>query len=116
MELRYTTKVYLFNKAIQKLELTKPQFHILYTVSINDGKRLIDIQNTLAHVNREPGYNYTIKYLKQLINKGYIVRKGFRYTITCAGINILKHVELNLRKRKVVKIRNSTFFISSTQK
>ena len=82
MQLRYTTKVYLFNKAIHKTLLSKPEFQMLYTVYINDGRRITDISNTLRWVNRETGDNYTIKYLKQLIYKGYIIRKGFKYTIT----------------------------------
>jgi len=103
MELRYATKVYLFNRSIQKVELTKSEFQMLYTVYINNDKRLIDIHNTLIQVNRETGYNYVIKYLKQLVTKGYIIRQGFRYTMTCEGINVLKKVEQNLRKRKVYR-------------
>ena len=70
MELRYTTKVYLFNKAIQKTSLTKPEFQILYTVFINDGKRLVDIYRTLVLAKRNTGYNYVIKYIVQLTTKG----------------------------------------------
>ena len=101
MQLRYATKVYLFNRSIQKVELTKSEFQMLYTVFITNDKRLIDIYNTLTQVNRETGYNYVIKYLRQLISKGYIIRKGFRYIMTCEGINVLKKVEQNLRKRKI---------------
>jgi len=106
MELRYAAKVYLFNRSIQKVELTKSEFQMLYTVFINNDKRLIDIHKTLIQVNRETGYNYVIKYLKQLMAKGYVIRKGFQYTMTCEGINILKKVEQNLRKHRFVRHQN----------
>ena len=100
MELRSTAKVYLFNKVIAKTSLTKPEFHLLYTVFVknNNSSRITHIQKTLTAFRRDTGFKYITKYLKQLINKGYVEKNRFHYTVTAPGINVLKDVENRLRK------------------
>ena len=100
MELRYTSKVYLFKKALGKTLLTKPEFFMLYTVYLNDGRRLTDITKTMVQAKRSTGFSYQTKYLNQLISKGYITKNEFNYSLTAGGLSILKELERRLRNQR----------------
>lgn len=107
MELRSLKRVFLFNHAIKKTGLTKPQFHYLYAIKLLAPlcrfKHLLEL---MKKVNRQPSPMVIYKYLDELISKGYIERKGFLYTVTQKGNLILYEVEKKIRMSRVDKVIN----------
>ena len=102
MELLYIKRVFLFNKILHKTALSKPTFNMLYTVYVNDGRRLSDMFRTMREVKRSHPYGYQIQTLKRLIEMGFVVRTGFYYSITVNGKNALTDFEKKLRRSKLL--------------
>ncbi|MGN6264768.1 MAG: hypothetical protein ACTHM5_03800 [Ginsengibacter sp.] len=97
MTLKSLNKAFLFDKALKKTRLTRPQIFVLYTVHIVAPGRYRDIFDSLMKVNRTTGSNYLYRYLGQLIENGLVTRTGFIYEITPAGTEALKDAEKRLR-------------------
>jgi hypothetical protein len=97
MTLKSLNRAFLFDKALKKTRLTRPQIFVLYTVHIVAPGRYRDISDSLMRVHRATGSNYLYRYLGQLIDKGLITRTGFTYNTTPAGIEALKDAEKRLR-------------------
>jgi DNA-binding MarR family transcriptional regulator len=99
MTLKYITRVYLLNKALRKASLTLQELYTLYTVHRYPGTNFTDIRLAMMANEITKTESFTRKYLRQLIAKDCVSRKGNIYSITASGITALQDVERRLRKK-----------------
>ena len=97
MTFKYIARVYLLSKALSKVSLTSQELYTLYAVQTAHPARFTDVNFTLIVNKITKTQIFTIKYLKQLIVKEFISRKGYIYTITPKGTTALYEVEKRLR-------------------
>jgi hypothetical protein len=101
MTLKYIARVYLLNKALSKVSLTSQELNTLYTVHINSGRNFAYLRRTMMNNKITKTESFTRKYLRQLLAKEYISRKGYNYTVTAKGITALQDVEKRLRDNRL---------------
>ena len=94
---------YLLNKALKKAKLQEKYLHLLYTIYLLQPCGYYTIDITLTKVRRRHNGEMMRDYLKYLVCNNYIVKDQNKYSLTPAGLSLLKEIENKLRKERYDK-------------
>jgi predicted transcriptional regulator len=102
LKLTAIKRLYLSNKAIKKSLLPVKYLHLLYTIYLLQPALFFSIQKKLIRCKREIGGSDINNYIKYLVDNGFILRdeNNRLYSLTDAGLSLLKDIENRLRKER----------------
>ena len=92
---------YYINKVCRKIKFKEKYLLMLYTIHLMQPCGYYVIDTTLKNVNRRHNGNMMKDYLKFLVNHNYVNKDhNKKYTLTPAGIALLKDIETKLIKER----------------
>ena len=92
---------YLLHKVCRKTKLKEKYLHLLYTIHLLQPAGYYIIDKTLIKVSRRHNGEMMRDYLKYLVNADYISKDSKKkYSLTPAGLSLLKDIESRLRKER----------------
>ena len=100
LKLSYLSRCFLYNKAIKKAAIEQEYIFILHAIHLLQPAGWLAILNVMNNVKRGREKAVLTKYLAYLLNNNYISKHDRKYSLTPAGLSLLKDIENKLRKER----------------
>lgn len=101
MKLTSIKRIFLSEKALRKQKVKGHYLFLLYTVFVTEPCTWAAIMRKLRQVDRKWAPNVTQKRIEYLLSVSLIQRDSNKnYSITPAGLGLLKDIEMRLRKER----------------
>lgn len=104
MQLTSIKRAYYFNRVAYKSKLPQKYIFPLFTIFLIQPAGYTAIDLTLSRVKRSHSGAQLLHVIKYLVNSGYIIKDiNKKYSLTTAGLSLLKDIESRLRKERYDK-------------